>query len=88
MLDFRDTVNSKDLAPFVEDGRLKPHLVDAESRAAVVVFQTWVGSASDGQILLDLTNGKIAYWPTASGYSTPCLPDKLASRKLRCWRLC
>jgi hypothetical protein len=57
--DFRDEVNSRDIAPFTQSGAFDPQKVDAASRANVVVFQTWIG-AGDSQVLLNLTNGRVS----------------------------
>jgi hypothetical protein len=57
--DFRDNVNSRDIAPFMQSGAFDPKKIDAASRAAVVVFQSWVG-AGDAQVLLNLTTGRVS----------------------------
>jgi hypothetical protein len=57
--DFRDNVNSRDIAPFVQSGAFDPKKLDTASRAAVVVFQSWIG-AGDAQVLLNLTTGRVS----------------------------
>jgi hypothetical protein len=58
--DIPNTVNNKDLQPFMQNGSFDPKMIDQASRAAVVVFQTWIGSHGDGQVLVDLTTGRVS----------------------------
>jgi len=56
--DLPGTVNGRDLAPFIANGRFQPGLVEPASRARVVVFQTWIG-AGDSQVLVRLSDGTV-----------------------------
>lgn len=58
--DVPSTINSKDLAPFVGSGQFQPGLIDPVSRGGAIVFQSWLGSAGDPQVLIGLTTGSIA----------------------------
>jgi hypothetical protein len=53
-----DTVNARDLAPLASSGQFHPGLVEPESRARVIVFQTWLG-VGDSQVLVSVTDGKV-----------------------------
>jgi hypothetical protein len=58
-MDVKDSVNGRELHKFLPPGgSFDPRKVDAASRAGVVVFQTWIG-ASDSQVLVELTTGRI-----------------------------
>jgi hypothetical protein len=57
--DVPGTVNSKDLGPLLSGGSFQPGLIDAAARARVIVFQTWVGAASDAQVLVGLADGAV-----------------------------
>ncbi len=52
------TVNARELQPFVQSGQFQASLIDAQSRAQIVAFQTWIG-VGDSQVLVSLTDGRI-----------------------------
>lgn len=55
----RGGFNPRELTEFQNEGQVyAPGVVRAEARAAVIVFQTWVG-AEDSQVLIDPTTGGV-----------------------------
>lgn len=56
--DQTETVNARDLQPFVASGQFQSGVVDAASRARVIAFQTWLG-VGDAQVLVHLTRGTV-----------------------------
>jgi hypothetical protein len=58
MLDQPDMVNARSLAPLMAGGSFPAGAIEPASRAAVVVFQTWL-AAGDSQVLIDLVTGKV-----------------------------
>lgn len=56
--DMPDTVNARDLEPFIAGGNFEPSLIDGAARARVVTFQTWLG-LGDSQVLVRLTDGAV-----------------------------
>jgi hypothetical protein len=56
--DVRGAENARDLEEFMIKKEFAPGIINAESRAAVTTFQTWIG-AKDQQVLVRLTDGKV-----------------------------
>jgi len=56
--DLPNTINSKDLQPFLAGGQFDPGIVNPSSRARVIAFQTWLGVV-DAQVLVSMTDGSI-----------------------------
>ncbi len=51
-------VNARDLSPLASSGQFQPGLVEPESRARVIVFQSWLG-VGDSQVLVGVADGKV-----------------------------
>ncbi len=66
--DLPNTVNARELQPFMARAQFDPGAIDARSRALVVAFQTWLG-VQDEQVLIRLTDGRVSSTPVAQqGY--------------------
>lgn len=54
-------INARDLGEFqTEGGTFDPGIIQPDGRAAVIVFQTWIGSAGDSQVIVDVVTGRVS----------------------------
>jgi hypothetical protein len=59
VLDLPDCLNAKnELQPLIREGAFDVNVVDAASRARVIVFQSWLG-AEDPQVLVNVRRGTV-----------------------------